>query len=136
VIKDIAALIEIKQNWAGVERLRGQLQLSAMVSGAQGHFPFVLANAAHNLPFIHACWVLNDALKQLEKENHFKCRSIFLTPLLEASKTALSWQDWNLIKKGVDLRNDVAHEGKLLERGECWKYIDAIKTELAAWGIV
>ncbi len=33
-------------------------------------------------------------------------------------------------------RNDVAHRGQLLNRGDCRKYIDAVKVELSAWRII
>ncbi len=56
--------------------------------------------------------------------------------LLKASEMVLSWQDFSTIETGVGRRNDVAHRADLLERGECWKYVDAIKLELSTWDIV
>lgn len=137
VIKDTNALAEIRQSWDGVEALRTRLQVNAFASvGFAGTFPFTLANAAHNLPFIHAYAVLNDTLKQLAVEGHFSCKSIFLGELLKRSETVLPWRDFSLISVAVERRNDVAHRGLLLERGDCWTYIDAAKTELCAWGII
>jgi hypothetical protein len=80
--------------------------------------------------------VLNEVLIALEKEGHFKCKSIFIGNLLEASKKVLPWKDFSTIKTGVGRRNDVAHRADLLERGECWKYVEAIKLELSSWGVV
>jgi hypothetical protein len=138
MIRDATALAEIRKNWAGVEALRTRLQVSAFssVGVIRRHFPVVLSNAAHNLPFVHAFAVLNDVLKQLEDERHFNCNSKFLGPLLRASEKALPWRNFALVSAGVDRRNGVAHRGQLLDRGECWKYIDAVKSELSGWGIL
>ncbi len=138
MIRDATALAEIRQSWAGVEVLRSRLQVSAFASvGALGGtFSFVLANAAHNLPFIHAYAVLNDVLEQLADEGHFSCKSIFLGELLKKSEKVLPWQDFALVSTGAGLRNDVAHRGQLLDRSDCWKYVDAVKVELSAWGVL
>ena len=138
MIRDATALAEIQQSWAGVEALRSKLQVSAFASVGVigGSFPFTLANAAHNLPFIHAYAVLNDALKQLADEGHFACKSIFLGELLKKSEKVLQWQDFALISTGAGRRNDVAHRGQLLGRGDCWTYVDAVKGELSSWGII
>ena len=138
MIRDSATLTHVQKSWTGVEALRERLKRSAFASAGVigGTFPFALADAAHNLPFIHACSVLNDVLVQLAGEGHFDCKSRFLGALIKESETALPWQDFRLITAGVELRNDVAHRGQLLGRGDCWKYVDAIKLELSAWGIL
>lgn len=138
MIRDSITLAEVQSGWAGVEVLRERLQRSAFASQGviAGSFPFSLANAAHNLPFIHAFAVLNDVLEQLASEGHFSCKSHFLGALLAKSEKALPWCDYMLISAGLKLRNDVAHRGHLIERGDCWRYIDAVKTELSAWGII
>lgn len=138
MIRDSVALAEVRSGWAGVEVLRERLRLSAFSSQGVtgGSFPFALADAAHNLPFIHAFAMLNDVLEQLASEGHFGCRSHYLGALLTSSETALPWRNFTLIKSGANRRNDVAHRGQLLERGDCWMYVDAIKAELSAWGIV
>lgn len=137
MIRDAIALAEVRQGWAGVEALRSRLQVSAVVSMGFGFglFPFALSNAAHNLPFIHGYAVLNDVLEQLADEGNFSCTSIFLGELLRKSEKALPWRDFALVSAGAGRRSDVAHRGQLLGRGDCWKYVDAIKTELSAWGI-
>lgn len=138
MIQNETALVEIQSSWVGVEALRSTLQVSALASVGVigGIFPFALSNAAHNLPFIHAYAVLNDVLEQLAVEGHFTCRSIFLSELLKRSEHVLRWQDFPLIAEGAARRNDVAHRGKLLDRGDCWKYVDAVKAELRAWAVV
>ena len=138
MIRNAAELAEVRKNWEGVEALRERIQRSAFASMGVigGSFPVALVNAAHNLPFFHACGVLERALWVLAHEGHFRCKSKYLGPLLEASEHTLPWQDYALIKTGVDRRNGVAHHGQLLDRGECWKYVDAIKAELQSWRIV
>jgi hypothetical protein len=138
MITDVNALEEIRESWAGVEALRARLQVSAFASIGMlgGVFPFALSNAAHNVPFIHAYSVLNDVLEQLANEGKITCESIFLGKLLKASKDVLPWKDFSLIDAGANRRNDLAHRGRLLERAECWKYIDAVKQELVSWNIV
>ena len=138
MIRDTDTLAEVQSGWAGVEGLRGRLQRREFASQGAigGSFPFALANAAHNLPFIHAFAVLNDVLEQLASEGHFSCKSHFLGALLTSSEKTLPWRDFTLIRAGAELRKDVAHRGQLLERGECWKYVDAVKAELSAWGIL
>jgi hypothetical protein len=137
MISDHATLTEIRQSWKGVEALRGRLQRSLLGSFAQrASFVIFVSDSAHNLPFVHAYAVLNDVLKQLENENHFKCKSFFLGALLDASKAKLSWNDFAIIKEGAERRNDVAHRGEVLPRADCWRYIDAIKDQLLAWGVV
>ncbi len=122
MITDTNRLAELRKDWAGVDALRSRLKRSAFASGIGGRFPFALADAANNLPFIHAFGVLNNVLLSLRDEGHFRCNSIFLGALLAASETSVPWTDFATIKKGVDRRNDVAHRADLLGRGECWEY--------------
>lgn len=137
MITDCGALQQIRASWRGVEVLRGKLQRALVGSFAQGaSFAIFVADAAHNLPFVHAYAVLNDTLEQLAREGRFKCNSIFLGALLNASRQNLPWTDFAIIKEGADRRNDVAHRGDVLPRGACWKYVDAIKAELVDWGVL
>jgi hypothetical protein len=55
---------------------------------------------------------------------------------MEASRSVLSWKDYDKIKNGKKDRNDLAHEAKLLSKDKCFEYIDAIETELRAWGVL
>lgn len=73
---------------------------------------------------------------QLRDEQHFECGTWNLGHLVSESKDALPWQDHLGIQTAVSARKKLAHRGVTLKRCECWKHIDAIKRELAAWGIV
>jgi hypothetical protein len=95
-----------------------------------------LANIAHNLPFLHACSVLNDILEQLRDENHFQCKGRTLGALVKESEHHLPWNNFALIKEIVWRRNGLAHHSNILPREDCWRYIDAIEQELVAWKIV
>lgn len=109
-----------------------------------GIYPFPVAKAAHNLPFIHACYVLDKALYALYLEGKFSCERKsknekwrpFLGELLKASKKVLPWADYTLIQSAINDRNGIAHRGELLEQEACWKYIDAIRSELRNWRIL
>ncbi len=139
MIVDQKALDEAKENWAGVEALRAKLQRSAFASlGAVGGlFPFALADAAHNLPMFHAFGVLNDVLQRLALERDFGYKGRELGRLVQSSeRAALPWKNLDAIRKGIKARNGVAHKGALVPRGECWNHIEAVKSELDAWGVI
>jgi len=113
------------------------LSYSPLGSFAQGgSFVALIADIPHNLPFLHACSVLNDTLEQFRDEGPFGCKSFFLGALLKASELSLPWKDFSLISKAVDRRNALAHNGAILPRGECWQYIDAIEVELKYWKVL
>ncbi|MEX2214123.1 MAG: hypothetical protein WD768_08350 [Phycisphaeraceae bacterium] len=137
MIADTSALTEIRESWRGVEGLRDKLQRALLGSFAQGaSFAIFAADAAHNLPFVHACAVLNDVLEQLKQEGHFQSKSIFLGALLSASRGKLAWKNLPLIDEAVARRNDVAHRAEVLPRADCWRFIDAIREELVSWSIL
>lgn len=55
---------------------------------------------------------------------------------MEASKDALPWQNYSTVDLGREARNNLAHEGILLDKENCFTYINAIEIELKAWGII
>jgi hypothetical protein len=79
MIADLTALHEIRSTWNGVEVLTQQIQvgLFASVGIIGGVYPFSVADAAHNLPFLHAYSVLNDTLQQLASEGKFACKRTY-----------------------------------------------------------
>ncbi|KAA5535654.1 hypothetical protein FYK55_28510 [Roseiconus nitratireducens] len=138
MIADSASLDAARKNWSGVEALREKLNVSAFsaVGVVGGTFPFSLADAAHNVPLLHAFSVLNDVLAQLASEGHFSCKSHFLGALVAKSANQLPWRDVESVKSGIKDRNRVAHLGVMLSRCTCWKHIDTIKLELTQFGIL
>ena len=94
MIKDAVALREIQMQWAGVISLRDKIQRSLFAgSGLFGRYPIFAADSAHNLPFLHASSVFNEALIVARDEGKFKCKSIFLGALVGAADLNLSWAD-------------------------------------------
>ena len=58
MIADTAVLSEIQESWRGVNLLRKKIQAAFLGGFAQGGtFALFAADAAYNLPFIHACAV-------------------------------------------------------------------------------
>ena len=55
---------------------------------------------------------------------------------MAASQNAMAWKDYDLVNNGRCARNDLAHEAKLLSEVDCRRFIDAVESELKAWGIV
>lgn len=126
-----------QKNWDGVEALREKLKRSASASAmGNGLFPFTLANAVHNLPFLHACCVLDDALKGIQNSIGFTSTRNTFGGRIYGAEHKINWVKFSSIKKILKDRNDLAHDGKLLERKECWEHIDSIKAELLSWKII
>ena len=55
---------------------------------------------------------------------------------MSSSQSALPWQNYALVDEARNRRNDIAHRREIFERGDCWKYVDAIEVELRKWRIV
>jgi hypothetical protein len=137
LIADEVTLAELRAMWRGVQLLRDRIQMSGMGAFAMGSvFHQPMQDVANNLPFIHGCSVLGDSLRQLANEGHFECRSIFLGKLFAASEGAIPWTDRDLIRQAIESRNGIAHRGEVIPRAECWRFLDAIRTELQGWGVV
>lgn len=137
MIKNAAALTEIRQQWGGVGMLRVRVQRST-VNSADENLVWVhtLADIAHNLPFLHACSVLNEVLEQLRDEGVFHCKARTLGSLVKASKGSLEWLDLPGVERMVRDRNALAHRGELLGRAQCWEYLDLVERQFLAWGIL
>ncbi len=137
MIADQEVLSEVENSWEGMLRTRARVQ-SAIVSplGAPGSMAFMISDLAHNLPFIQAFAVLNDALLQIRDEGHFRSKKFFLGALVDASERHLDWIDFTLVKEGVRRLNDVARHGEILARKDCWRYTAAVEAKLTAWAII
>lgn len=84
---------------------------------------------------LFALATLEDALNQFRREGAFFSRRE-LKHLMEASQTALPWQDFAKIDEARERRNSVAHRRAFLASHECKPCLDAIETELLAWGAI
>jgi hypothetical protein len=137
MIADTTVLSEIRESWKGVEMLRQKIKAAILGAFSEGSsFVLFAADAAHNLPFVQACAVLNDALEQLRDEGHFRCKGRLLGTLLYASKDKLRWKGFSTIEEAVNRRNAIAHHAQIVPRGECWRLTDAIRQELVSFNVL
>ena len=142
MIADPQVLSDVRQSWQGVRALQERIKTATVVTfaggtGLGGLAGRNLAIIAHNLPFLQACSVLNDALEQLSKEGRIKCSSRFLGALVNASKSAIPWIDHQIFAvEIVSKRNELAHKATVLSLEDCLRYIDNIENELKAWNIL
>jgi hypothetical protein len=127
----------IQAEWRGAIELRARVQRSLLGAFAQGGSSAIFAaDAAHNLPMIHGFGVLNNVLLAFRDQGRFSCKGFTLGPLMDASRTNIPWLDFDNMKAAVRRRNEVAHDGVLLPRGECWTHLDAISAQLTSWSIL
>ena len=140
MIKDPSRLGEIRKDWVGARvfqaKVHRQLNAAATIGGIGGLVTSGLRDTAHSLVLLFAFSVLEQALQQLEKENVFSTKKTGLATLMRASKKALSWKDFGIVDRARERRNELAHHQKIMPRGECWDYIDAIERELLGWKII
>jgi hypothetical protein len=137
VIKDAEALLYIEMQWTAVLALRDRIQrqlFMAMTTG--GTYPTFAADCAHNLPFLHACSVLNAALQAMRDEGQFESRNFFLGTLVAAAKHSIEWVDYVAVVETVEKRDQLAHHGMLLPRADCWRHLAVVENELRGWSII
>ena len=72
----------------------------------------------------------------MRDEGVFQCNNRTLGALVKAAEQNLTWADYAAVKEIVKKRNDLAHEGILHSREDCWRYISVIETELRGWSIL
>ena len=138
MIRDATALGEVRAEWQYVTGARDLIarNLAAAHPGISGMGQsHEFRNLSYNLCLLFAYSVLERVLRELRDEGIFSS-SKELGALMANSKTVLPWQDYSKADEGRERRNDVAHRRHILERADCWKYIDAIEDELVAWGVV
>ena len=137
MITNADALTQVQSEWAGVRRMRDRMKLLLMATFAGGAFTApALSTVVYNLPLLLAFDVLNQVLMQLRDEGQFSCSRNQLGPLVDASKIPLPWLDWQAVRDGVRRRNEVAHDGVLLDSTVCLSEISRIEQQLVAWRII
>ena len=135
MIRDQQTNSEIEQDWRVVRKLCESSHRQWMIPGA-GIISETRPEDSYNLPLILAYAVLDRVLSELRDQGAFTCKTWKLGKKMAASQNALPWQDYDLVDNGRDARNDLAHQAKLLSKADCLRFIDAIESELKAWGIV
>jgi hypothetical protein len=138
VIRSSTIRTEVQKEWNGVRAFQSRIQahLNAPSGIGTAGATHQLRNISHNLTLLFAFSVLEKTLKQFRDEGLFLEKTNGLKKLMLASKKILPWQDFELIDTAREDRNRVAHQQKILERAECWKYIDGIENELVSWNVV
>ena len=135
MIRDQQTKSEIAQDWRVVRKLCESSHRQWMIPGA-GMINETRPEDSYNLPLILAYAVLDRVLRELRDQGAFTCKTWKLGEKMAASQNALPWQDYCLVDNGRDARNNLAHQAKLLSKADCLRFIDAIESELKAWGIV
>lgn len=137
MIKDRNVLQEIREQWDAVLALRQKIKRHLFASaGTGGSFSHFAADCAHNLPFLHACSVLNETLIQMRDEGVFTEKKWTLGALVGSAKHQVNWVNYAGVKKLVEDRNNLAHHAALLPRKDCWDNLDVIEAELRSWSII
>lgn len=135
-IHNTAVKSDIAQQWTALRTLcRASHRQSAIPGGIINETP---PEEIYNLPFVLAYAVLDQVLGELMDQGSSpkpKGRPQ-LGAKMAASKAVLQWTDYDLVAKGKDVRNDLAHEAKLVAKEDCFRFIDAIEGELKAWGVI
>jgi len=129
-------LSDILQQWKATRTLCSHGHRTYMVNGTV--INETRPSESYNLPFVLAYAVLDQVLAELISQGTFQCagKNPPLGIKMEASQNAIPWQDYNHIKNGKEARNFLAHEARLLNKDKCLEYVDAIETELRAWGVL
>ena len=134
---DSAVKSDIARQWTALRKL-------CRSSHRQGIAPGVFINETppeeiYNLPLVLAYAVLDEVLSALISQGTFACRDWTLGAKMGASSkpgSGLQWKDYDLVARGKEARNDLAHEAKLLAKADCFRFIDAIEGELKARGLI
>jgi hypothetical protein len=84
---------------------------------------------------------LDYVLGQFILEGIFTCTKknnncFMLSDKMKSAKSAISWVDYNLVDRGREVRNDLAHKSKVASKVDCIKYIDAVEAELRSWKLI
>lgn len=137
MVTDPIALQGLQEEWAGVRLMRQRMQSLCVTTFADGAISATaLPKIVYNLPLLLAFDVLRQVLRQLRNERKFTCPQSQLGSLVEASKAALPWLDWQAVRDGVHRRNGVAHDGELFDSDTCLADITRIEQQLIAWGVI
>jgi hypothetical protein len=137
MITDPSVLASIRQQWTVVTRFCSGSHRQSQIPGG----PFINETPPEsffNLPLLLAYAVLDQVLDELVAQGSVPKPTgrPLLGAKMAASRGAIAWQDYVCVECGKDKRNDIAHEGRLLDRETCLRFIQAIEVELNAWHIL
>jgi hypothetical protein len=137
MIRDSEVLASIQSSWKTVRisqaMVRTNLSVALVFGGFQSHD---FRGSCYSLVLLFAYSVLEDSLRELNQQGVFQADNLRLATLMHSSRVSLPWLKFDLVDKGRERRNAVAHQRAYVESPECWEYVDAIEDELVAWGVL
>ena len=137
MIESSSAIFALQSDWLGVVRMRERVRHLVVSTFAfdANHSP-TFGDVLYNLPLVLAFDVLTKILLLARDEGHFVSSSYQLDELIDSSKTAFSWLDWQYLHDAAKWRNDVAQSAKFYGDLQCLLHIAKIEDQLQAWGII
>jgi hypothetical protein len=137
VILDAQRRADSDADWLAVLTTVGHVRQSGLVSFATSTLPQKgLVDLAYALTLPFAFSAFEKVLLELRDCGVIKCKRSQLRPLMEASRSRLWWQDYDLVDEARESRNALVHDRQTPSREDTIRYIDAIDAELRAWSIV
>ena len=125
-----------KKEWEGFKKSYNKAKPQTAFGVTQLTMTTDFADLCWNLMLVFAYGVFQQILKYLRDDGVFDSKSSNLGPLIQNSKVALNWQNYNYIWEGKEKRDKIAHEADYIKRKECWDYIEAIDIELKTWRVI
>lgn len=132
----------IQNDWKVIQLLCQSSHRQYQVPGG----PFVnetTIDEFYNLPFILAYALLDQVLSVFIEIGIFPPPSgkppkkgWTIGPKMETAKNHLHWQNYDLIWKGKEARDNLAHRAVLLNKKESFLYIYALEKEFSAWKLL
>jgi hypothetical protein len=111
----------------------GNLSVSSMTARpATGPFRDVV----FNMLLARGMSVLEDGLEELRAQGTFASSRRTLKAMMDASRPAVPWLDYDGMDRARNRRNMAIHDRVRLPHGECRDYLAAIERQLVAWGVV
>lgn len=109
---------EIVETWGSLRKLQNKLVCCWMLPGG-ATINERAPDETYNLPFVLAYAVLDNVLSELREQGDIKSKSWMIGAKMEASRDIFPWLNYELVYKGKDGRNNLAHDDKLMEKNEC-----------------
>ena len=137
MITDKQAMIDAVSGWLTVRKMQDMTQKNIVWAFASGGYTSPeFRSLPYNLALVFAYGVLDDVLRSLKDEGVISPKKSGLKAFMDASRTILPWVDFDLVDKGREERNKLAHELTVVPLNDCLKYTDAVGVELKAWKII
>lgn len=137
MIADNTILENLRAEWHTVEKIQQNIDYDyrwIQQFGTQLHPDY--GDLAASLCLVFALSILEHALIQMRDEGLFVCPSNQLSRLMAASSNAgIPWIDFSFMNKIREQRNYIAHKNVRLPESESRKLVEAVGSQLAAWGI-